>query len=93
MKEAEESMYSHLDDLATIMQSQINEKQKNLMSALTLEHDLFYKFGGPVIGGGGYLIEARNQISDEIFEVNLPHMSLNGKQYITIMPLLIRSKH
>jgi methyl-accepting chemotaxis protein len=80
LKEADERMYSQLNDLTNIIQSQLSEKQKNVKSALTMAHYLFYSNGKLTISKNQHItIEARHQITDETVEVNLPLWTYNGK--------------
>jgi methyl-accepting chemotaxis protein len=80
LKEADERMYSQLDDLTNIIQAQLSEKQKNVKSGLTVAHHLFYSNGKIALSTNQHIsIEARNQLTDDIVEVNLPLLTYNGK--------------
>jgi methyl-accepting chemotaxis protein len=80
LKEADERMYSQLDDLANVIQSQLSEKQKNVKAALNMAHYLFYTNGRLNISNNQFIgIEARNQLTDDISEVRLPLWTYNGR--------------
>ena len=80
IKEADERMYSQLDDLCHIMQSQLTEKQKTVNFSLALLHDMYYKNGSFSENYGSISqIEARNQTSDDVQDIRLPMFMNNGR--------------
>ena len=80
IKESDERMYSQLDDLCNIMQSQLTEKQKTVNFSLALLHDMFYKNGNFSENYGSFLqVEARNQLSDDVQDVRIPSFMQNGR--------------
>jgi methyl-accepting chemotaxis protein len=80
MREADERMYSHLDDLCSIMQTQLSEKQRNVNMTLDLMHDKFYTGGKFSENNSSFIsIEARNQLSDEIQDIRIPTLLHSGK--------------
>jgi methyl-accepting chemotaxis protein len=80
LKEADERMFSQLDDLTNIIQSQLTEKQRNVKSALNMAHYLFYTNGKLSISNSQSLsVEVINQVTDDVIEVKLPLWTYNGK--------------
>ncbi|MDP4208394.1 MAG: Cache 3/Cache 2 fusion domain-containing protein [Bacteroidota bacterium] len=80
IQEADERMFSHLDDVCSILQTQLAEKQKNSNTALAMLHNLFYTNGS--FSENNFVsqsLEIINQQTDEIFEVKTPQLMHNGR--------------
>lgn len=80
LKEADERMYSQLDDLCSVMQVQVNEKQKDATKMLSVFHEIFYRNGSITEFPGSYIpVEARNQVNDDVQEINIPLWQHGGQ--------------
>lgn len=79
INEADERMYSHLDDMTSILQTQLVENQKKSNTALAVLHKLFYCNGNFSESNAMQTLEIRNQENGDVQEVRIPQLLYNNR--------------
>jgi methyl-accepting chemotaxis protein len=78
VKEADERMYSQLDDLCNVMSAQLSEKQKSVKSTLAVLNDMFYNDGRLIETPSSISVEAINQLTEEVQDARMSLWLYNG---------------
>jgi len=79
-QDTQNNMVSHLNDLTTILQSHVNDKQESVNLALKLAHNIFVECGDIKKSDKNITISAVNQITTEANNYSINVWTLKGKQ-------------
>lgn len=94
IKTTDKEMISHLEDLHTLLQGHVNQKQETVNVALNLAHNIFYSYGDIKVLNKSISVNGVNQISKEKKSYNIDIWEINNRELYrdTVLVDLIKSK-